>query len=385
MPKAYGGDQLISASREQIEIHSALDKGWRPNMPRTHTSAEYPGTPVHWDDHWYEVITVETTRSGARLYTLKPWRDKFPIRNPSEYSEATAKALKAQHAQTLRREKASRSLLLSGLVIGHAPAHAQLEIEREYGLSATTLSLVSMLGPFLFAVWAASHMHIPGITSGTTDASRWQALLGGYWGLESAIRVRLVLARGTPIGSVLGLIGYEIWQLVSSRGKAFDRRASVKAETKLSKDFSLDPSAAVVQQDAYEMRAPLLSFLSPAEQLRMAEWYGFDPIKRGRATAITIAVFTALGVVTSIRVLNTNLGDVAAWCSLVMAGYLLVEQLVRLNTFSSGKPAGSVLGVLARPLCRKLLAIKPTALEEGTLEAAPVSLPNVWEGEEPGE
>jgi hypothetical protein len=102
----------------------------------------------------------------------------------------------------------------------------------------------------------------------------------------------------------------------------------------------------VALRDAFTMREPLVTLLSPEEQAQAKERFGYDYRKHSRNIALIILTFSIAGVVSSISTHAILAGLVAS----LLAG----EQVVRLFAFRRG-PAPSILGWLARPFVRKLL------------------------------
>jgi len=98
--------------------------------------------------------------------------------------------------------------------------------------------------------------------------------------------------------------------------------------------------------DALLMREALVTLLSPADQARVAARFGYDYRNQSSIIATIILIFAVLGIVTSVRS--------GAAVSLVIAALLAAEQIYRLAVLRS-RPAGSILGVVARPFVRKLL------------------------------
>lgn len=381
MLEAYGGDQVRHLPDGSSEIQSPLDKGWRGTRARTSTSPEFPGTPVLWSERWFEVTFVRRLEDGSRVYVLRPWRAEHPIRNPSRYDPASEAGRQAEHARSEQRGRNSIGIALAGLVIGHLPSHAQREIEREYGFSAMTLSLTSLLLPFLFVVWVATRLPVQGLPP--PHATPGQMLVGVALFVESLARFLLIMKMSSPWGSVIGLVGYEIWRMSTSKGAAFERRAAVKAEERLRTHSDAVATAAIAERDEYELRAPFLALLSPTEQLQLRSTYGFDPRTHGLRSALVIGLFSLLGTWTSFVKIAEGDATLWTWSALVVAVLITVEQTRRLMVIGGGRPAGSVLGGLVRPWCRNLLSKKPTALKEGTSQPAPVDLPAVWDREHP--
>src|SRR5207302_1266202 len=92
--------------------------------------------------------------------------------------------------------------------------------------------------------------------------------------------------------------------------------------------------------------AGLVPLLSPADQARVAARFGYDYRHQSSLIAILILFFAAIGVATSLHR--------GAVISLIAATVIAAEQIYRLAILRS-RPAGSILGIAARPFVRKLL------------------------------
>jgi hypothetical protein len=381
MPSPHGGDRLTPLPGGGFEVRSPLDKGWRARRPKTRTTAEFPGTAVHWDEKWFEVVGLRRFADGSRAYDLYPWRPEHAIRNPSRYDEESERSLRAEHAQREKRERNTLGIGFAGLFVGHVPSHAQTEIEREYGFSAIRLSLLSLVIPFLFVVWVATRLPIKALPP--PYASGTEVAIAAYLMVESIARFLLVMKFSSPWGSVPGLIVYEIWRLTTRGGAEFEKRAAVKAVERLRTDSQMEADPATAERDAYAIRAPFLSLLSAAEQTKLRATFGFDPGTSGLTSAIIIGFFAALGVWSGFVKIVGGQATGWTWSSILVASLLLGEQAWRLMTVLGGRPAGSVLGALVRPWCRRLLMAEPEALKKGTIEPKPANLPDLWEDRDP--
>jgi len=98
--------------------------------------------------------------------------------------------------------------------------------------------------------------------------------------------------------------------------------------------------------DALLMREALVTLLSPADQARVAERFGYDYRHQSSLIAILILFFAAIGIATSLHR--------GAVISMIAASVIAAEQIYRLAILRS-RPAGSILGIAARPFVRKLL------------------------------
>jgi hypothetical protein len=194
------------------------------------------------------------------------------------------------------------------------------------GVGLLSARVASMGGGAMFAPWLVAH---PGVAL--------------YLLVESGLRLAVVFLLGNPMGSLPGVIGYEIWRRATGAGPA--QRPS-----------SAPPLASRWKEsDTYKMLEPLLAFLSPTEQELLRRRFGFDPIRWGRRGAILIAIVVLLNLTLSLGALAQGRDTVwdAFW--LVAGIYLFFEQIIRFRRLAAGRPAGSALGAIVRVLAKKLL------------------------------
>jgi hypothetical protein len=173
-------------------------------------------------------------------------------------------------------------------------------------------------------------------------------VLGQFLLFESSLRIVVAWAQGRPMGSLLGVVPYELYRAATGR----------KGPEPLATSSPLDeePTAERVLHDAMKMREPLLTFLSASEQELLRKRFDFDPIRTGKAMAWLVLVFASLHVVLAFSALRAESNPLEAFFLLVGL-YFLVEQAVRLKSLSEGRPKGSVLALLARPFARRLLDV----------------------------
>ena len=105
------------------------------------------------------------------------------------------------------------------------------------------------------------------------------------------------------------------------------------------------------------MLEPLLALLPPADQETLERHFAFDPQRWGRRTSLFILLFAGANVLISIAAFRSGTDVFLDFAALVLGGFLIVEQILRRRALAEGKPAGSVLGALVRPLARPLLLV----------------------------
>lgn len=351
MPRAYGADRVESGPDGGFVLISRVSKGWTARRPKTFTSVEHPGTAVAWDGSIYEVITVEADVGGAVRYRLAPWDERNILRASQAYDARSEEARERARRETRKRARKRRLSILIAPLAGHLPARVQERMEQDFDAPATVLTIVSAAPLFAFGALCNLFLAVTMFGDGSAVPLSIPVLLAGeYLFAESALRLGSALAGSRPAGSLLGTIAYEAWQAIG-RGNR-DQRSRI-----VPKPATPAPDA---PRDAYLMRKPLLCFLAPAEQEFLAERFGFDPIRWGKLTAKALLAFAGLNVVVSLAALAAGAAGLGDLLWLFGAGYFVAEQIARLRKLGRLEPAGSVLGILVRPLARKLLS--PTAI-----------------------
>jgi hypothetical protein len=164
------------------------------------------------------------------------------------------------------------------------------------------------------------------------------------------MRFLVVMTQGRGIGSILGYAGYTLFWLVSPKRA---KLISPFEEERGLKVVITDAPPDVALRDSIEMRSALMTLLTPAEQTRLAERYGFDYRKHAKGVAWTILICASLGVTTSLAEVVTD-RSLTAVISGSIAAAIVLEQAGRLASLRRG-PAGSFLGALVRPFMRDLL------------------------------
>jgi len=337
--QAYGTDRVRPGGGDQVILSSRLDKGWTARVPKTLTTAEFPGTAVLWEERYFEVAMIEVLPQGGWRYTLEPWRDHLAMRVTDRYDSEAEAARVEESRKKLQREKVRKSANALGLFTGHLPALVQEELGRELGILPGRLTLISILGEYGIiaglVLWGVTLM----MRQEPTPFGIFIA--AGIIGVENTVRFLVNWTQSRPIGSVIGWILYAIYHAISGRGPspfATEKGWAVKIT---------EPPAEIAARDAITMREPFLTLLTPAEQARIAARYDYDYRRESTLVAATILIVAVIGVVSSLMM--------GAVLSLIGAAALGTEQVVRIAAFRRG-PAGSVLRFVVRPFVRKLIA-----------------------------
>ena len=339
--QAYGSDRVRAEDGGRVVLLSRIPKAWTPRAPKTLTSAEFPGTAVLWEERYFEVISAEPLPAGGFRYMLEPWQEMHAMRTTDRYDDEREAARLAEYRAQLSRETKRKSANALAVLAGHLPAGVQEELSRELGVSATRMTIVSALGGY--AVVIALVLWIVSGVMSNSPRPLPAILVTGYLFVESSFRFVVAWLIGRPAGSALGIIGYILYYVtIADRPRATSPFAREKG---MDVTIGETPADRAVT-DSLLMREALVTLLSPADQARVAARFGYDYRHQSSIIATIILIFAVLGIVTSVRS--------GAVISLVIAALLAAEQVYRLAVLRS-RPAGSILGIVARPFVRKLL------------------------------
>lgn len=348
--RTFGEDRCRPAG-DRLILLSAIPKGWKARVPKSNTTAEYPGTAVLWDDQYFEVIDAVSAGGDRVRYVLAPWREEHTIRTFEAYDEESEARRHADHALARKQRRASGSARALSLLLGHLPAPAQERMQNELGVMPARMTLLSCIPPIALA--ALSVLSAVDSVMHRTGASMPLPLLlfSGFMVAESLFRMNVALATGRGIGSVLGTLLYSLYYLLSP-GR--ERLAPPFEKRTAEKTFTLAPPDDVVLRDSLTMKGPLLTLLSRAEQERLAERHGFDYRRHAFATTWLMLVFAIVGAVSAYVRVEEGAGA-GTLLSMFVAIAVAAEQIVRLVQLRHG-PASSVFGAVVRPFVRDLLA-----------------------------
>ena len=338
--QAFGSDR-VRADGERVVLLSRIAKTWTPRAPKTLTSAEFPGTAILWEERYFEVISADALPQGGVRYVLEPWREMHAMRTIDHYDDAHEAARVAEYRTQLARETKRKSANVLAVLAGHLPAGVQEELGREFGIVATRLTIISVVGVYV-AIIALVMWIVGGITAHTPRPLP-AYIVTGYLFIETSLRFGIAWFTGRPAGSAIGVIGYLLYYYtVADRSRATSPYAREKGTIVT---ISETPAERAVT-DALLMREALVTLLSPADQARVAARFGYDYRHQSSLIATLILFFAAIGVATSLHR--------GAVISLIAASIIAAEQLYRLAILRR-RPAGSILGIAARPFVRKLL------------------------------
>lgn len=359
MPRPLGGDRLEKGPGTGLWLDSAAPKeGWVARSPATVTSAEHPGASILWEEERWEVLEADDLPGGRVRYLLAPWDERHAIRVSYAYDERSEAERARSRADDARRRRARLLLLATAPVSGLAATPVLEAWEREFAVPAARLAVLSSILPFLFGFLsvfslvsesfgslysAVSTAHGGGSGGPLVPGGYVLRLFGVYLFVEALVRFGIAMSSGRACGSLLGTVAYLVWCVATGR-------------TPRTAAPSYDPATAraVAERDAFLVREPLFGFLLVEDQRAAQARFGFDPVRWGRVGAGgTLALTVAQAVLSFSRLAG---GDGAAALPLLLALGLAAEQVTRLRRLSRGEPAPSVLRLLFRPLCGKLLA-----------------------------
>jgi hypothetical protein len=339
--QAYGSDRVRPGDGEALVLLSRIPKAWTPRAPRTLTTAEFPGTAVLWEERYFEVVSAEPLPQGGFRYVLEPWQEMHAMRTIDQYDDAREAERVADYRAQLSRETKRKSANVLAVFAGHLPAGVQEEIGRELGIVPTRLTITSALG--VYAVVIALVLWIVSGIMSHTPRPLGAYIATGYLFVETSFRFMVAWLIGKPAGSVIGIFAYLLYfALFADRTRAVSPFAREKGSDVTISEAPEERKVA----DALVMREALVTLLSPADQARVAARFGYDYRRQSSFIAILILIFAALGIATSV--------DRGAVISLIVASLIAAEQVYRLVILRR-RPAGSILGIAARPFVRKLL------------------------------
>lgn len=340
------GSDRVRVAGDKIILFSRIAKGWTARVPRSGTHSEHPGTAVLWDERYYEVLHADVMQGGGIRYVLFAWRDDMTIRDFQLYDDASEARIAADWEAVMRQRKHGRLAWLSGLVLGHLPAPIQNRLANEYGVSAPRMTVISTI-PSLVLLGVCAWLYASAqLKVEPSPMPTWVWLIAIYSVFESTARYLVYMGQNRAMGSLPGTIVYAILSILAPQRFPWPRERG--AET-----FTLAPDEDTVRLDRVRMRMPLFTLLSPAEQHRLAQRYDYDYREHAYTPAYILLCGALFGVIMEFQRVRGN-GGISAWISFVVAGVLMVEQLVRLATFSR-RPAGSVLAPVVRLFVRSYL------------------------------
>lgn len=347
--QAFGLDRVRPGKPEQWILFSRRSKGWVPRVPKALTTAEFPGTAILWEERIFEVVAAEALPAGGVRYVLEPWRESHVVRVSEPYDAASEERRDAEFRAAIVRERGRKTANFSGVLTGLLPAAVQEQLGSELGILPTKLTSLSLLLPLAYLIWFGQEMTRHIFNNTPTPSALF--LLAIYLFVESGIRLNVAWFHRRPIGSALGFFPYLLFYAAAGKRTGAVSPFAVQRGQKL---FFTQPTDDIALRDAYSMREPLLTLLTPEEQEALRQRFGFDYRKHGFIVAWFILVSAAAGVVSAIASMQYG-ARLGAVLSLLIGVVLGGEQVLRLAALQRG-PAVSMLAAVVRPLARKLLS-----------------------------
>lgn len=346
--RAFGSDRVRAGNGGQWILFCRRSKNWMPRVPKTLTTAEHPGTAVLCEEQFYEVVAAEPIAAGGVRYILEPWSDHHIIRVSEPYDEPSEAQREVAYRAAVAREKGRKSANVLGVFTGLLPASVQEQLGSELGILPTKLTSLSLILALAYLIWFGQSF-----TQRIFDSKPMSPLfliIAVYLVFESVIRLQIVWFHRRPIASLFGFVPYLMFWLIFGRATGAKSPFDVPRGQKL---YITQPTDDVALRDAYNVREPFLTLLSPAEQDALAKRFGFNYRKHAFIVAWVILASAAVGVASSLGKLQAG-PRLSAVISLIVALAFGVEQLLRLPALRRG-PVPSMLAVLVRPFARKLL------------------------------
>ena len=347
--RAWGSDRAAAAPDGALLLECSVGKSWVARAAGSQSRSEHPGTAVEWDGQVYEVLSVEALDGTFVRYRLTPWEDRHAIRRIERYDEESEAARHASRAELSAGNEKRRLAILFSPILGHLPGAVQAKMERDFGAPARAMTFVSAAPLFVLGALTILAALI-GRFGGTPIVPQWMENHSGlftYLAIESALRIHSAWIGGDPMGSLAGILAYAVWTFLR-RGKAIPSAAATSPAPGLPAEQALT--------DRYTMLEPFLALLAPADQAALERSFGFDPRRWGRTTSLLILLVAGLSVLISIFAFLSHTGGLPDFAVFVIGSFLVVEQIGRRRALAAGKPAGSILGALVRPLARPLLS-----------------------------
>lgn len=351
--RAFGSDRLRLREDGVAILSCRMPKqGWQARIEKSLTSPLHPGTAVLCEDEYWEVTGIEVLQVGVR-YTLEKWPENSAAAMPlvDRYDEEREAEREADRKRVKAGERGRIAANLLAVLTGHLPSAVQTKLAEEINVRPVRLTMISTVPQFAAAIalglQLAGNM-MPQYEHKSVPA--WVGWLVVYLFIDALVRFFYAMTMSKPTGSVFGLIGYSIFYALSPNksrliGPFSEERGSSVKTTQLTTQMKAESDVTALE--------PLLSLLDEGDQRRLAEKYGINYQHTAKTTATTIVIFAFLGMLTAIpSIRQLHLSGLVA---LLVAGFLLVEQLIRISQFERG-PASSVLRFIVRPFVARYLA-----------------------------
>jgi hypothetical protein len=351
-PRTFGSDRAETDAGGSRLLFCGVAKGWLPRKPGTQTSAEHPGSAVRWEAEIFEVVEVAASADGAVRYRLEPWDSRHAIRTLSHYDEVNEQARQSEQARRRASIHWRRLSLLFAPILGHLPGAVQTRMESEFGAPARFMTIASALPLFLLGVLGLLAWQLAGFGGGNVFPS-WlteHPFLFMYLFGESGLRLASAFIQGEPMGSLIGILGYEIAGALRERPARPQAPAMPEAPRQ-------SPQRSWEAADLYKLSEPLLALLPPSEQLDLERRFQFNFRRWGRLSAVALLGIGGANLMIAFGQLAQARESFWDYFWMLAGTYLVIEQVMRWRRLAAGSPAGSVLGALVRPLTKRLFRV----------------------------
>lgn len=326
---------------------SSHSKGWQARRGSSQTRSEHPGSAIRWGEQILEVVAADPQADGGMRYRLEPWQDRHAIRVIETYDEASESARAREQVVRAQSLGTRWACILLSPLLGHLPGDVQHRLETEHSAPARWMTVVSALPIFTYGFLGLLN-GLVGFTSGT-DYFPWAPplLIAAYLTGESAVRIASAWIAERPMGSAAGVLLYRAVEIVLGRRLSRAPERSVPGR-------SVGPMERAT--DRFQMLEPFLALLPEPDQEILRRRFVFDPLKWGRFSVAVLFVVGGLNLVSSLLTFAGGVGGPVDAVWLAAGAAICAEQFVRRSSISRGRPRGSVLGILVRPLAAPLLA-----------------------------
>jgi len=353
---AYGLDRVVRLADGAYLIVSPGSKGWTPRLGGSQTKAAHPGAAVRWSDRLFEVAAADPLADGGIRYRLEPWDDRNAMRVVHSYDEPSDAAREREHGQRARSHDWRLLSWIFAPLLGHLPGAVQHRMETEFDAPARWMTIFSALPVFVIGFLGLFGQILGAAGAGGYLGFEMPVAVAAYLTGESAVRIGSAWVGGEPMGSLVGVL---LWELVAT---AFGRR---RGDVRRGAVSGAPPGRPVDSEerlrDRFQMLEPFLALLPERDQRHLVARFQFDALRWGRVSVGVLFVVGGLNFVASILDLlggSTSAGDVSGVIDLVwlvIGAGLCLEQFLRRAALARRDPRGSVLGALVMPLARPLL------------------------------
>lgn len=205
------GDYLIrypAGSEFDLEIESPVQKpGWQARQMSGPQNLLFPGSTIAFEDKIFEIARMESRTGpvpGVR-YFLRLWEDRFPIRVQFHYTKEDCERLASLLRERKQANKINITILLLAPLFGLLPGEDQSRLEKEYGVPALRLTLLSALPLLIVGGAGLVSLLVAAYSRGyetSIPGNLPLQLTGCYFFLESVVRLHSCMVQEEPMGTL---------------------------------------------------------------------------------------------------------------------------------------------------------------------------------------